>query len=172
MSEFMFKQAAQEQNNKMSFMAAPGVRRSLLPLLAGTALLGACRLVDQTTFDPALRARIEAKPQPAPAPASPRLGPPPLLTIRSGADVDYAAALRVAVAEARRRKPDVVFKVVTAEPALAGDEARIAALTRDGGLARRVASDILADGVDPGQVALGAMFEPGLKRPEVRVYVQ
>jgi hypothetical protein len=135
-------------------------------------MLGGCRLVDQTTFDPALRARVFAPPKPAPVAAAAPSGPPPLLTIRFDQPVSYADQLRVAVGDAVRRKPDVEFNVVTVVPDAGGVDAQIAAVQRYGGDARRVAADIQADGVDPGQIGLGARAEPGASGHEVRVYVR
>lgn len=151
---------------------APARLRRALPGLVALAL-GACRLVDQTTFDPALRARIYA-PKPQPKPAAPPSGPPPLLTLRFDQAVDYQDALRQAVDAARARKPDVEFDVVTVVADGLPPDQQVAAVQRYGGDARQVAGDIVRDGVDPGQVRLGARTDPALKgdRHEVRVYVR
>lgn len=154
--------------------------RSPLPLaLLVPVLLCGCKLVDQTTFDPGLRARMAqtrgsaaAAPDAAPTSAPARSGPPPLLTIRFEGSADYELSLRQAVAQALARKPDVRFSVVTIVPQVGSLDDQVAAIGRHGGDARRVASDILADGVDSGQVELGARAEPGVTGHEVRVYVR
>jgi hypothetical protein len=140
------------------------------PILA-LMLLSACQLVDQTTFDPALRARIHAS-KPA-TPATPvSFGQPALLTIRFDQSVDYEDALRQAVTEARRRKPDVRFIVVTVVPDTGSLDDQIAAVSKFGADARNVAAALQNDGVDQGQIGLGARTEPGLQGHEVRVYVE
>lgn len=151
----------------------PAFRQASLLSLCLLAGLGACRLVDQTSFDPALRARLYPPPTPPkPVPVIPTPGPAPLVTIRNAEQVDYRGVLAMAVAQALSRKSDVVFNVVTVVPDTGSVADRIAAVRRVAGDARQVASDIQNDGVDPGQVELGARAEPGITGHEVRVYVQ
>lgn len=129
--------------------------------------LAGCKLVDQTTFNP--------PPPPAPAPAAAPAPPPApaLVTIRfDKPDVAYGKALHGAVRAALARKADVSFRVVGVAPsggAVSADTARLDEVTA---LARRVAQDILADGVPADHVRLAAQTESGLKAPEVRVFVQ
>lgn len=135
---------------------------------AAMGLLAACHLIDQRDFDP----NADRPPHPIVArrvPAAPR----PLITIRYDIpDPDYRDALAVAVDAARRRKPDVLFRVVTVVPARGTpvEQARAAALASRSG--REVAEAIAADGADIGEIELAARVDPAAQVKEVRVYVQ
>lgn len=146
------------------------------PAIAGllfASLIGGCRLVDQTTFNPeAGRAPVVAARVAAPAPEQPPDGPPPLLTVRFGDPAPYDQALRDAVAAARARKRDVTFDVVAVAQA-EGSPAEQAARAEEGaGGAARVAEAIVAQGVAPGRVRLQTRTEPRAREREVRVYVR
>ncbi len=87
------------------------MRRRALLLIAGA--LPGCTLIDQRTFNPDAGKRPEMPKAPTPqAPAPPEPGPPPLLTIRLPTTADLRADIAKAVADARQRKPTVVFDVV------------------------------------------------------------
>lgn len=146
--------------------------------------LAGCKLIDQTTFDPlaGLPPAIAALPA-EPAAAAPE-GPPALLRVPLDPEPDWRAALREAVAAARRIKTDVQFDVVAAVPAPEGGGAGgaagqggspgglDAAVQMAGDPAGRIASAIRAQGVPAGRVRLLARPEAGLAAPEVRVFVR
>ncbi|HEX4260889.1 MAG TPA: hypothetical protein VHY76_07295, partial [Acetobacteraceae bacterium] len=121
-------------------------------------LLSGCKLIDQNTFWP------PPKPPPAPAPAPPGPPPAPPLVVIGFAHpgVDFAPALRGAVAAARAQKPDVRFDVVAVAPQAPTLAAQSAGLARASAEARQVVEAIVADGVDPAAVALAAQADPGV----------
>ena len=135
--------------------------------LALPALLGACKLIDQSTFRP-------KPPPPPPAPPAPPAPPPvpPLVSIRfPRPDIDYAGALRQAVTAARQRKVDVSFDVqglAPAAPTLAAQAANLQSVNAE---AHGVADAIGRLGVDPSRIRLASRTEAGLSANEVRVYV-
>lgn len=136
-------------------------------------LLGGCKLVDQTTFNPEAGRppAVAARPTP-PAPAPPALsGPTPLLTVR-GEAAPFDDAVRDAVTAARAVRRDVAFDVITVVAA-DGTPGEQAARARDGAEgAVQVAALIVAQGVPSGRVRLGARTERGITEREVRVYVR
>ena len=151
-------------------LARPVLARPVLalPVLA-LALLAGCHLVDQRSFD----RTAGRKPVPPAVPAVPGPAPvPPLLTVRYDTlDPQYRAALATAVDSARRRKPDVLFSVVVLVPGAGTPAQQVAAAEAARAQGRDVASAIVADGADIGQVELSARAEPGLAVREIRVYV-
>jgi hypothetical protein len=141
-----------------------------LPLLALALGVSACALIDQSTFDPALRPKTAAAAA-APAPVLEANGA--LLTISlAHGQPDYQDALASAVKQALAVKPDTEFQVVSMIPQT-GDTAptwdQAEAVTVWG---RRVAGQIQRDGVDQGQITLGLRADPTLDHGEIRVYVQ
>jgi hypothetical protein len=152
---------------------SPAVLVLTLIVLTGIVLaLGGCHLVDRGDLPVALGGapppvvKVAAKPVPKPE------GPEPLLTIRFGPGVYYDTQLRDAVAQARARKPDVTFDVVTAVPATGDSAAAFADAEQDSGGAQQVARDIERLGVPPARVFLSAQISPTITEREVRVYVR
>ncbi len=129
-------------------------------LLVPIAVAG-CHLLDQTDF--------QRKP-PAPPPGPPPVPDPEtraaLVTIEfTKANPDYKAALTQAVQTVEARRPnslyDVVAVVADAGGAKTGE-------TR----AAEVMTAIEANGVIPPRIQLGLTLQPGLKTPQVRVYLR
>jgi hypothetical protein len=139
---------------------------SLLPLG-----LGGCHILDQRDLPQALGGAPPVPPAPAPLPPPPA-GPPPLVTIRPAAGVDYLPPLREAVAAARARKPDVQFDVVAAVPAAGAPDAQIAAAHAGTAAAAEVARAIVGLGVPASQVRLSARTDTALTQAAIRIYVQ
>ena len=138
-----------------------------ITVLAGSALLFGCTLVDQRTFDP--QAGV-AKLVPAPPGPAPTL---PLVTIDvSRPNPTYAAALEAAVRDAVGRKSDVVFDVVSVVPATGTPAQQVAAATGITGDARDIARAINADGVDDDRIHLSARADPGVTSRQVQVFVR
>lgn len=133
-------------------------------LLAG-CLLAACTLVDQNTFNPHARDAPVIPPVPkvvaTPVPA----GPPPLLVI-APATSGFEGPVRQAVAQARARKPGVLFDVVEIQPPDLAADAPL------GDAAASVARLIVAQGVPATSVRLAARPEAGGSPGEVRVYIR
>jgi hypothetical protein len=131
--------------------------RLAVPLLLA---LAGCHLLDQTDFDP----RLRAKPPPPPVPNPETRAA--LVTIDfARADPDYRAALATAIHAAETRRPGVLYDVVAVVPdsaVAAAGEARAA----------EVMTAIEADGVIPPRIQLGVALEPGRKVPQVRVYLR
>jgi hypothetical protein len=146
------------------------MRTLLLPLCALPLLaLTACHLVDQRDFNK----HAGDRPSPPAGPA-PRVAPPvpALVTIRYDVpDPPYREALATAVAQARARKPDVIFTVTTLVPASGSPAEQAAAEGAAAVSGRDVAAAIVADGADPGQVEQAVRQEASLKVREVRVEV-
>jgi hypothetical protein len=138
-------------------------RVALLLPLAATG----CHLIDQSDFRP-------KPPPPPPAPPAPPAPPPvpPLVSIRfPRPDIDYTAALRQAVTEARQRKVDVSFEVQGLAPTAPAIDAQTSALATVNKEAQGVAAAIAGLGVDPTRIRMLSRTEPGLSANEVRVYV-
>lgn len=137
----------------------------LLPLFALTS----CHLVDQRDFDQHAGDRPSLPAGPAPRVAPPV---PALVTIRyDQPDPPYREALATAVAQARARKPDVIFTVTTLVPP-SGDPAEQAAAEGAAAVSGRdVAAAIVADGADPGQVEQAVRQDASVRVREVRVEV-
>lgn len=137
-------------------------------LLALPAVLAGCHLLDRGDIPAAWGgARPERMPAPPPPPPPPP-GPPPLVTIRFTPGLDYRPALARAVAAARRRKPDVVFDVVTMVPA---KEAQTIPPGQETTEARQVADAMVQMGVRPANLRLQARIDPSATEREVRVYI-
>ena len=144
-----------------------GVRVRPYAQAVALLLLTNCTLVDQTTFNPqAGAAPIVPKPPIVATTATPA-GPPPLLTISpNAAPAAYQAVLRKAVADARARKPTVIFDVVEMQPPDAAADTVLGAGAAD------VARTIVAAGILPGRVRLAARPDASATPKEIRVYVR
>jgi hypothetical protein len=140
------------------------LRKSRLAVLLAVLLpsvLAGCHLIDQSNFRP--------KP-PAPPPAPPPVPDPEtraaLVTIDYvKSNPDYVAALATAIHAAEAQRPGRLYDVVS----VAGDDAG-ALLGRTH--AAEVMVAIEADGVIPARLQLGLRVQPGLKVPQVRVYLR
>lgn len=142
------------------------------PFLSCAALLlltlAGCKLIDQTTFAPS----PEATPRPVAPPPKVEARAPLIVIGFASATPDYADPLRQAVRAAEARKPGIVYDVVGIAPARddAGAQADAVLLASDN--ASAVMRAIMADGVPPARIHLGARTETGLTAREVRVYVR
>jgi hypothetical protein len=137
------------------------VRISLLRLAVPLLLaLSGCHLLDQTDFDP----RMRAKPPPPPVP-NPETRAALVTIDYAKAEPDYRAALATAIQAAETKRPGTLYDVV----AVVGDAGGAAV-----GQARaaEVMTAIEADGVVAPRIQLGLALEPGRKIPQVRVYLR
>jgi hypothetical protein len=137
------------------------VRISLLRLAALLLLAPAgCHLLDQTDFEPKLR----AKPPPPPVP-NPETRAALVTIDYAEAEPDYRAALATAIQAAETKRPGTLYDVV----AVVGDAAGAAA-----GRARaaEIMTAIEADGIIAPRIQLGLALDPGRKIPQVRVYLR
>ena len=131
--------------------------RIAVPLLLA---LSGCHLLDQTDFEPKMR----AKPSPPPVPNPETRAA--LVTIDfAKADPDYRAALATAIQAAESKRPGVLYDVVAVVPDAAGAAAGQAR-------AAEVMTAIEADGVIAPRIQLGLMLDSGRKIPQVRVYLR
>jgi hypothetical protein len=137
------------------------VRISLLRIAAPLLLaVSGCHLLDQTDFDP----RMRAKPPPPPVPDPETRAA--LVTIDfAKADPDYKAALATAIRAAEMTRPGTLYDVVAVVPNAAG-------VATGRANAAAVMTAIEADGVIPPRIQLGLALEPGRKIPQVRVYLR
>ena len=137
------------------------MRTSLLRLAIPLLLaLSGCHLLDQTDFEPKLR----AKPAPPPVPNPETRAA--LVTIDfAKADPEYRAALANVIQVVEAKRPGVLYDVVAVVPDAAG---AAAGQVR----AAEVMTAIEADGVVPPRIQLGLTVDPGQKIPQVRVYLR
>jgi hypothetical protein len=136
------------------------VRNSLLKFAVPLLLaLSGCHLLDQTDFDPRMRAR------PAPPVPNPETRTALVTIDFATADPDYKAALATAIHAAETMRPGTLYDVVTVVPNAAG---ALAGRTN----AEEVMTAIEADGVIPPRIQLGLALDPGQKIPQVRVYLR
>lgn len=138
------------------------------------AFLPACKLIDQTTFDPdaGKPPLAAAATSAAPAASEPPSGTPAFLRVPLNPEPDWRGAVRDGVAAARRRKPDVQFDVVAVVPAAGTAEQQATAADTVVEPASRIAAAIRSAGVPAGRVRLLARLEEGVAAPEVRVFVR
>lgn len=132
--------------------------------------LAGCKLVDQQTFD-----RTAGKPPVVRAakPVRVAAGPNALVTFPAAAPrSDWADVLHTAADLARSRKASVLFRVETVVPARGDPQAQADALGQALGAAREAADVIVSDGIDRSQVELAAVTDPGVKQPEIRIFVR
>ena len=140
-------------------------------MLLAMLLLG-CRLVDQRTFEQAGLYPGAAQLQRADF-ALKALPPPPLATIRFGAgDTGWQPALIAASREARARKPNVVFDIVTPIPIHASLDIQDQAQKSGAKDAAAVAEVLQADGVSADQIRIGSRGDSGQPPREIEVYVR
>lgn len=141
-----------------------------LPLIL---LLAGCRLVDQRTFERAGFYPGATQLQRADY-AQRALPPPPLVTIRFGGQPDsgWQTVLVEAAREARGRKSDVSFDLVTPIPTTASLAVQDAAQRTGAADAQAVAMVLEGDGVSPDQIRLGARGDAGQPPREIEVYVR
>ncbi len=137
------------------------VRISLLRIAVPLLLaLSGCHLLDQTDFDP----RMRAKPAPPPVP-NPETRTALVTIDFVKADPDYRAALAGAIQAVETRRPGMLYDVVAVVADAAGAAAgRVRAA--------EVMTAIEADGVIPPRIQLGLALDPGRKIPQVRVYLR
>lgn len=137
-----------------------------------TIALTSCRLVDQRTFERA--GLYPGAAQLARADYAQRaLPPPPLVTIRFGnPDSDWQPVLIAAARDARARKPDVTFDVVTPIPTSAPIPVQDAAQKTGAQDAAAVAAVLQGDGVSADQIRIGSRGDPGQPPREIEVYVR
>jgi hypothetical protein len=139
--------------------------------LAALAALGACKLVDQTTFAPSPEAPV--KKVEAPPPVNPVDKRVPLVTIGFGtADPDYKELLTYAIQQAQDRRPNIAFDVVSAVPASGDTVVQELAAGRGRDDAVQVMQSMIALGVADTRIHLGARTEAGLSERQVRVYIR
>jgi hypothetical protein len=148
---------------KASFHPHPEatVRISLLRLAVPLLLaFSGCHLLDQTDFEPKLR----AKPPPPPVP-SPETRAALVTIDYAKAQPDYRAALATAIQAVETKRPGSLYDVV----AVVGDAG---GATVGQARAAEVMTAIEADGVVAPRIQLGLALEPGRKIPQVRVYLR
>ncbi len=141
-------------------------------LLLTTLLLLGCRLVDQRTFERAGLYPGAAQLHRADF-ALRALPPPPLVTIRFGAaNTGWQEALIAASRDARARKADVTFDIVTPIPVKASLDIQDQAQKSGAKDAAAVAAVLQGDGVSADQIRIGSRGDPGQPPREIEVYVR
>ena len=137
--------------------------------LAALALLGGCKLVDQTTFG--------AKPvSPSPDFVAEALKPGsrlPLMTVRfDGTPFNYDTQLKSVLDLAQTRRPDAKYHVVTVVPA-SGDPEKDSRVIENGRYdVRRLEDAMTNDGVAGDDIRTSARTEKGVTAREIRIYVE
>jgi hypothetical protein len=138
--------------------------RTKAVLTCGLVLLGGCKLIDQTTFEPSPEAKASQPPATAAPPNADRRTA--LVTIGYVTpNPDYEDLLRYAVRAAESRAPGVHYDVIAMLPA-----------GSDISTAQRHATDVMRSivdqGVAPSRVHLGLREAQAGSPQEVRVYVR
>ena len=148
------------------------MRRTLNAFALIVVMAAGCRLVDQRTFE--RPGRSPGTPQLARADYAQRAVPPPaLVTIRFGRiDSDWQPAVVAASRDARARKADVIFDLVTPVPTNAPAAVQDSAQKAGAKDAAAVAAVLQGDGVSADQIRIGARGDPGQPPREVEVYVR
>ncbi len=137
--------------------------------LAALALLGGCKLIDQTTFG--------AKPvSPSPDFVAEALKPGsrlPLMTVRfDGTPFNYDTQLKSVLDLAQTRRPDAKYHVVTVVPA-SGDPEKDSRVIENGRYdVRRLEDAMTNDGVAGDDIRTSARTEKGVTAREIRIYVE
>ncbi len=137
--------------------------------LAALALLGGCKLIDQTTFG--------AKPvSPSPDFVAAALKPGsrlPLMTVRfDGTPFNYDTQLKSVLDLAQTRRPDAKYHVVTVVPA-SGDPEKDSRVIENGRYdVRRLEDAMTNDGVAGDDIRTSARTEKGVTAREIRIYVE
>ncbi len=137
--------------------------------LAALALLGGCKLIDQTSFG----ARPVA---PAPDFVAEALKPGsrlPLMTVRfDGTPFNYDTQLKSVLDLAQTRRPDAKYHVVTVVPA-SGDPEKDSRVIENGRYdVRRLEDAMTNDGVAGDDIRTSARTEKGVTAREIRIYVE
>ncbi len=138
-------------------------------VLAALALLGGCKLIDQTTFG--------AKPvSPSPDFVAEALKPGsrlPLMTVRfDGTPFNYDTQLKSVLDLAQTRRPDAKYHVVTVVPA-SGDPEKDSRVIENGRYdVRRLEDAMTNDGVAGDDIRTSARTEKGVTAREIRIYVE
>ena len=137
--------------------------------LAALALLGGCKLIDQTNFG--------AKPvSPSPDFVAAALKPGsrlPLMTVRfDGTPFNYDTQLKSVLDLAQTRRPDAKYHVVTVVPA-SGDPEKDSRVIENGRYdVRRLEDAMTNDGVAGDDIRTSARTEKGVTAREIRIYVE
>jgi hypothetical protein len=126
--------------------------------------LGACKLVDQTTFGAAPAA-------PAPDQLTAALTGVPLVVIRGPYPAMYDEALRDAVGLAEARKPNAAYDVVTIVPASGSSDQQIAEAAKGQPDAIDMMDKLAEIGVDPQRMHLSVRADAAVAAREMRLYV-
>jgi hypothetical protein len=143
----------------------------LVPVLLAALALTGCKLVDQRTFDPSAG-------RPPPPPVLPQrpapLPVPPLATVVAGSPADDWKPALVEIARAAlARKPNVLFRVISRVPAAGDPDAQARALQGVAtGTGQAVADALVSAGVPAGQIELTGRSDPGVRQPDVQVFVR
>jgi hypothetical protein len=134
--------------------------------LVAVLSLGACKLIDQTTFAPAPEAKPVAASAPGLTPTA-RVDPRTPLAVIDFAipNPAYRGPLGYAVRAAEARDQAVQFDVVAATP---GTDQAAASQEAAAGVMRA----LLAEHVPAGRIHLGLQTDPALAANQVRVYVR
>lgn len=134
--------------------------------LASLLALTGCKLIDQRTFAPAPEA-------PSAAPARSIETRAPLLTVAPGTKLgSYETLLRAAVRDAQARDPSVAFDVISVVPGTGSFAEQVKAADADRAAAADVARALARAGVPDDRINLGARPDPGVRSPDVRVYLR
>ena len=143
----------------------------LFPLLA--PVLGACTLIDQTTFAPS----PEPKPPPVIVPPPVETRTPLIVIAASATPKEYAKPLRAAVTAAERARRGIDYDVVgiaPAAPSTAGQAAVASVVAQEeaGSHAAEVMRAIMALGVPAARIHLAVRPDPALTAGAIRVFVR
>jgi hypothetical protein len=136
-------------------------------------ILGACTLIDQTTFAPS----PEPKPVVAPEPPPIETRKPLIVIAATATPKDYAKSLRDAVRAAEKSRRDIDYDVVGVAPGTTdadGKPAAASVVAREeaGSHAAEVMRAIMALGVPAARIHLAARSDGAVTAGEIRVYVR
>ena len=139
------------------------------PVLLAALGIGACKMIDQTTFG--------AKPEkPAPSQAMLALkgdSTMPLVVVRFDAGLPaYATEVQSAVHMAETIRPDAKYEVVTVVPAKGDPAAQVKAIREATPNALAVQDALLGMEIDPDRIHLSARTDPNIPSAEIRIYVR
>ena len=145
--------------------------RPLLGALGALLLLGGCEFVDKTLLPAATGEFPNRVPEASAAPSEPApVVRQPLVVIRfDQPNVDYQAILRSAIAQALERRPNAAFDVVAVAPSAGNAEANAIRTRR---YAEEVFRSLIAMGLPPERLSIGATSSAQLQVDEVHVYVR
>lgn len=144
--------------------------RNVVLLLSGLLTLGACKLVDQRTFNPSAGKRPIPYVPPAP-PAPPPLAPP--IEIMAGTPVDqWQEPVAILVKDALSRKADALFMVTVLLPASTSDGQHEQEVKDALQQEKDVANTILKAGAPQEQVQLAAKMDGGIQKSKIQVTIR